>query len=47
MAFYSRFLGVPVNIKEPRAADRPDVLHRSHLTDLSGTELAPLRPHAP
>lgn len=28
-----------MNIKEPRAADGPDVLHRSHLTDLSGTEL--------
>lgn len=33
-----------MNIKEPRAADGPDVLHRSHLTDLSGTELVlPLR----
>lgn len=30
-----------MNIKEPRAADGPDVLHRSHLTDLSGTELVP------
>lgn len=36
--FYSGFLGVPVNIKDPGAADRPDVLHRSHLTGQSGTE---------
>lgn len=36
--FYSGFLGVPVNINDLGAADRPDVLHRSHLTDHSGTE---------
>lgn len=39
--FCSGFLGVPVNIKDPGAADRPDVLDRSHLTDLSGTEPVP------
>lgn len=33
-----------MNIKEPRAADGADVLHRSHLTDLSGTELVPHSP---
>lgn len=30
-----------MNIKDPRAADRPDVLHRSHLTDLSGIQPVP------
>lgn len=39
--FHSGFLGVPVNIKDLGAADRPDVLHRSHLTDLSGIEPVP------
>lgn len=31
-----RFLGVSVNIKDLGVTDRPDVLHRSYLTDLSG-----------
>ena len=39
--FFSGFLRVPVNIKNPGAADRPDVLHCSHLTDLSGIEPVP------
>lgn len=39
--FYSGFLGAPVNIKDLGAADRPDVLHRSHLTDLSGIQPVP------
>lgn len=30
-----------MNIKDLGAADRPDVLHRSHLTDLSGIEPVP------
>lgn len=43
--FHSRFLGVTVNIKDLGDADRPDVLHRSHLIDLPGIQpvLFPLR----